>query len=100
MTLIELIDKHRTELALPGEAFHGDRFAESMKLYEGFCNDLIVSPNFPFAVDEMEEVGRFLIDNGFQYQANAYIAGRVIRRKSFDSISDVERRLDLLAVES
>lgn len=95
MTLIELIAKHRTELSLSGEAFHGDRFAESMKLYEGFCNDLIVSPDFPFTVDEMEEVGRFLIDNGFQYQANAYIAGRVIRRKSFDSVTDTERRARL-----
>ena len=93
MTLVELIDKHRTELALPDEAFQTDeKHAESMKLYGGFSQDLIVMSDFPFTVDQMEEVGRFLINNGFQYQANAQIAGRIIRRKTFDCVIDIERR--------
>jgi len=85
MALTDLVGKYKDGLSVPQNA-------PPTATYSIFATELIQTPNYPYDITEMKEMGKFLLDNNFSCTAREYILGVITRRKAMDNINDTERR--------
>jgi len=87
MQLVNLIRKYDNELRTP----EGQRYP-SLKQFKGFSTDLMNSLNFQYDTEQMEETGRFLIENKFSLYTRYGILERILRRHMMDDIETFSRK--------
>lgn len=96
MSLITLIDKHKTNLAIPlraGIQEIGDR-------YIAFGQELAQLPSFTYTRQDMEIAVAHMTDLGFNHHARYSVAAHAVRRAAVEAVPDVSARQEIFGLMS
>ena len=91
MSLIALIDKHKTDLAVSWEA--GTQ--EVVDKYRAFGSELVQLPSFTYSRENMKVAVSHMMDLGFNRHARYDVAAYAMRRSALEAVPDVSAREEI-----
>lgn len=89
MSLIDLIDEHKVDLAIPWQC----KLSEIRKRYLAFGRKLVELPDFVYTKDDMKKTIIYMTaDKKFNRHARYNVAAYAMRRAAMNDITDIEIR--------
>lgn len=88
MSLIQLIDQYRTDLAVTNNV----GISEIVNRYRGFAQELVKLPSFAYSCQEMRKAVAHMMGLGFNRDTMCYVAAYCMRRVVLEAVADISTR--------